>query len=334
MRRRDLLRAAAVAAMAPAIARAEPPVAIKLGWAITPAQLPPVIFANPGILKHYGRSYTVDLVYFRGSAPQITALASGDLHVAALAFSSFALAIQNAHMNDLRAIGDLYQDGVEGYYSSQYLVRADSPIKTVADLKGHVIATNGFGGAIDMAMRKRLRDEHLEDKRDYTTIEVQFPAMPAMLDEAKVDMAGMVAPFSLDQVRQGRARSLFTIKDAMGITQTTLLAARAPFIAKNRAAMVDFMEDLQIGTRWLLDPAHREAALTLVSTVTKQPAADFASWAFTHDDYFRDPAVRPNLDALQSNVRLQKELGFLKADVDVARFADLSLVEDATKQER
>jgi NitT/TauT family transport system substrate-binding protein len=332
MQRRELLAAAAIAAAFPRALRAEAPLAIKLGWAITPAQLPPIIFANPGILKHYGRSYTVDLVYFRGSAPQITALASGDLQIAALAFSSFALAIQNAHMTDLRAIGDLYQDGVDGYYSSQYLVRADSPIKSVDDLKGRLIATNGFGGAIDMAMRKRLRDDHLEDKRDFHVIEVQFPAMPAMLDEGKVDMAGMVAPFSLDQVKQGRARSLFTIKDAMGVTQTTLLAARAPFIAKNRAALVDFVEDLQIGTRWLLDPANREASLALVAKVTKQPASDFASWAFTHDDYFRDPAVRPNLTALQSNIRVQTELGFLKADVDVPRFADLSLVEDAVKR--
>ncbi len=325
--RRTLLAAALAT---PAIARAQSgPVPIRIGWAITPAQLPPVVFANPGILKHYGKSYTVELTYFRGSAPQITALAAGELSIAALAFSSFALAVQNARMNDLRVVGDLYQDGVEGYYSSQYVVRAGSPIHTVADLKGRVIATNGFGGAIDMAMRKRLRDEGLEDKRDYNVIEVQFPSMPAMLAEGKVDMAGMVAPFSQDQVAQGKATNLFTIKDSMGVTQTTLMAARAPFIQKNRAAMVDFMEDMQIGTRWLLDPANRTAALELVSRVTKQPVAEFESWAFTKNDYFRDPAIRPNLVALQNNIRVQKDLGFLKADLDVPKFADLSLVEEA-----
>ncbi|GAC1348266.1 MAG: ABC transporter substrate-binding protein [Acetobacteraceae bacterium] len=312
--------------------RAQAPVAIKIGWAITPAQLPPIIFANPGILKHYGRSYTVELVYFRGSAPQITALAAGELQIAALAFSSFALAIQNARMTDLRAIGDLYQDGVPGYYSSQYVVRADSPVHSVADLKGKLIATNGLGGAIDMATRKRLRDEHMEDKRDYNVIEVQFPNMPAMLSEGKVAMAGMVAPFSLEEVGHGRARPLFTIADAMGVTQTTLLAARAAFIERNRAALVDLMEDLQIGTRWLLDPANRDAALQIVARVTKQPVSDFSEWAFTPNDYFRDKAVRPNLEALQNNIRVQKELGFLRADVDVPRYADLSMVEEAAKR--
>ena len=330
MRRRDFL--AAAAALLPLTARAEEPLNIKMGWAITPAQLPPIIFANPGILKHYGKSYSVELIYFRGSAPQITALASGDVQVAALAYSSFGLAIQNAHMNDLRVIGDLYQDGIGGYYSSQYVVRADSDIHSVQDLRGKTIASNGLGGAIDMAMRKELRDAGMEDKRDYDIIEVQFPNMPAMLEEKKVSLAGMVAPYSLDEVRKGNVRTLFTIKDAMGETQTTLMAARAPFIAKNRAALVDMFEDLQIGTRWLLDPANRAAALEVVSKVTKQPVANYSDWLFTKDDYFRDPAIRPNIAAMQNNLKVQKQLGFLKLDVDVAKFADLSLVEDAAKR--
>lgn len=326
MNRRTLLAASLAA---PFVARAEAPVKIRIGWAITPAQLPPLIFANPQSLKNHGKSYTVELIYFRGSSPQITALAAGELDVAALAFSSFALAIQNARMNDLRAIADLYQDGVEGYYSSQYVVRADSPIHAVEDLKGKRIATNGIGGAVDMAMRKRLRDAHLEDKRDYTVIEVQFPAMPAMLDESKVDLAGMVAPYSLEQIKAGKARSLFSIADSMGVTQTTLLAARAPFIAKNRPAMVDFLQDLQIGTKWLLDPANRDPALKLAASVTKSPVESFSAWLFTHDDYFRDPNVRPNLKALADNIRVQKDLGFLKSDIDVPAHADLSLADEA-----
>lgn len=333
MNRRDILRSTAAAALLPLAGHraraADAPLDIKLGWAITPAQLPPVIFANRSILKNYGRSYTVSLSHFKGSAPQITALAAGELSVAALAFSSFGLAIQNARMTDLRVIADLYQDGVEGYYSSQYVVRADGPIKTIADLKGHTIASNGLGGAIDMAMRKELRDHHLEDKRDYNVIEVNFPNMPAMLDSGKVDMAGMVAPFSLDQIKAGKARALFSIKDSMGVTQTTLLAARTPFIAQHRAALVDFVQDLQIGTRWLLDPANRRDALALVSDVTKQKPSDFGAWLFTKDDYYRDPQVRPNIPALQSNLDVQKQLGFLRASIDVSKYNDLSLVNDA-----
>ena len=334
MKRRALL-AGFAAASVPLAARAQAaPLKIRFGWAIAPAQFLPVIFENTGILKHYGKSYTTEAYYFKGSAPQITALAAGELDLAALAFSSFGLAIQNARMADIRVVGDLYQDGVPGFYSSQYVVRADSPIKTVEDLKGKTIATNGLGGAIDMAMRNMLRNHGLEDKRDYKVIEVEFPNMAAMLGEQKVDMAGMVAPFSLTETKAGRVRSLFTIKDSMGVAQTTLMAARTPFIAKNRDVLVDFFEDVQTGTRWLLNPANRKAALALVSRVTKQPESAFADWAFTGDDYYHDPDVRPNIAALQSNLSVQKELGFLKAEIDAKAYADLSLIEDAAKRPR
>jgi len=333
MQRRSLLTAIGASLALPHVVRAQTaPLKLRFGWAITPAQLLPVIFQNTGILKNYGKSYVAEPFYFKGSTPQITALAAGELEISALAFSSFGLAIQNAHMADLRVIGDLYQDGVPGYYSSTYVVRADSDIKTVEDLRGKTIASNGLGGAIDMAMRKMLRDHGLEDKRDYKVIEVEFPNMGPMLAEQKVDMAGMVAPFSLTEAKSGRVRTLFTIKDAMGVAQTTLLAARAPFIAKNRAALVDFFEDVQIGTRWLLNPANRKDALALVARVTKRPESNFADWLFTHDDYFHDPDARPNLTALQSNLNVQKELGFLKMDIDVNKFADLSLVNDAAKR--
>lgn len=335
MRRRHfttgLLAATATATVARP-ARAQTPLKISMGWAITPAQMPPIIFANTGILKHYGRSYVVELTRFNGSATQITALAAGEINIAALAFSSFGIAIQNARMTDLRVVGDLYQDGVEGYATSQYVVAPDSPIQTVKDLKGKIIATNGVGGAIDIAMRAGLLKQGLIDKRDYSVIEVQFPNMPPMLEGHKVDLAGMVLPFSREAINAGKARSLFTIKDAMGVAQTTLLAARQPFIDANRAALVDFFEDMQIGTRWLLDPANRAEALRIVAGVTKQPEAVFAEWLFTKNDYYHDPAVRPNLEALQSNLKLTKELGFLKIDVDVAKFTDMSLVDAAEKR--
>ncbi len=199
-------------------ARSAEPLELRIGWAVVPGQLTAIIFARPELLTHYGKSYTVQLIHFRGSAPQITALAAGELDIAALAFSSFGLAIQNAHMDDLRAIGDLYQDGIDDYYANEYLVRSDSPIHTVEDLRGKVLATNGIGGAVDMALRKILRDHGLRDKRDYQIVEVQFPNMAAALGEKKVDLAGMVMPFALIAKKTGKVRTLFTMKDAMGET--------------------------------------------------------------------------------------------------------------------
>ena len=326
--------ALAVMIVASAAAEAQGPLKLRVGWAVVPGQLTSIIFAKPEILKHYGKSYTVELIHFRGSTPQITALAAGELDIAALAFSSFGLAIQNAHMNDLRLIGDLYQDGIDGYYANEYLVRTDSPIHKVEDLKGKVLATNGLGGAVDMALRKILRDHGLEENRDYQIVEIQFPNMAAALEEKKVDLAGMVMPFALIAKKTGKVRTLFTMKDAMGAAQTTLMAARQGFIAQHRAVLVDFFEDWQRAMGWYYDPKNRAEAIHILSNFTKQPPAAYEDWLFTKEDYYRNPDVIPNVKALQNNLNVQKELGLLNISIDVNKYADLSLVEDAAKRPR
>jgi NitT/TauT family transport system substrate-binding protein len=308
------------------------PLKVRVGWAVVPGQLTAILFLKPDILKHVGTSYTVETVKFRGSAPQITALAAGELDLAALAFSSVGLAIQNAHMDDIRVVADLYQDGIEGYYTSEYMVLTDGPIKTIEDLKGKVLASNGIGGAIDMAMRKIMLDHGMQEKRDYRIVEVEFPNMTAALKQKKVDLAGEVTPFSIEAHKDGALRTLFTLKGAMGAAQTTLLAARTGYINEHRAALTDFFEDWIRATRWYLDPKNRAEAIDILANFTKQPKSVYEDWVFTKKDYYRDPNGLPNLDALQSNVDEQQRLGFLKAKVTVKNYADLSLVQEAAKR--
>src|SRR5260370_33220310 len=145
------LALAAAATLVAASTAAAAPLPIRAGWAVVPAQLTAILFEKKDILKHYGTSYTYEPIRFRGSAPQITARAAGEIDIAAFAFSTFGLAIQNAKMEDIRLIGDLYQDGIAGYYTSQYAVRADSPIKTIEDLRAKRLPSNGVGRAMDKA---------------------------------------------------------------------------------------------------------------------------------------------------------------------------------------
>jgi len=315
-------------------ARAAEPLKLRVAWAVIPAQLTAVLFEKKELLKHYGKSYTVETIHFRGSTPQITALAAGELDLASFAFSSFALAIQNAHMEDLRVVSDLYQDGIPGYYSNQNMVRPDGTIKTIEDLKGKVIATNAIGGAVDIAAKVMLGKHGLEEKRDYQVIEVEFPNMVSALENKKVDMIEIGTPFSIVAAKEKKAVTLFDVGQAMGPTQLTLWAARAPFIAAHRAVLVDFFEDVQTMLHWYLDPKNREEGIRIVSAFTKQPPSVFADWLFTKNDYYRDPDARPNMAALQNNIKTQKKLGLLNIDIDVEKYADLSLVNEAAQRRR
>ena len=307
------------------------PLKIRVGWVVVPASTAPLVLEKKDILEHYGQSYTAEATRFAGTPPVITALASGELDIGPLAFSSFGLAIQNAHMDDLRVVSDEIQDGVPGHGSNEFMALEDGPVKTVADLKGKVLATNAMGSAVDIAMRAMLRKSGLETNKDYTIVEAPFPAMRAMLAEKKADLISAVPPFSLDPDLRAIAHTLFTQKDAFGITQLTMWTARTGFIQQNRAVLVDFLEDCVRAIRWYTDPKNHEAAVAIVARLNKAPP-ERMDWAFTSRDQFRDPNGTPNLGALQSNLQQQKAVGLLSDTIDVQKYSDLSMVEEAVKR--
>src|SRR5262245_53389004 len=229
------------------------PVKIRVSWLAPITNWASILLEKKELARHLGKSYLFEPVRYGGTPQMITALANGELEIANLAFSTLPIAIQNAGLTDLRVIADELQDGVEGYYSQEYMVLADGPIKTIGDLKGKVVATVAAGAAVDVAMRTMLRKHGLEDKRDYVLVEAPLPAMRAFLAERKADLVPIVLPFAFDAELRRIGRPLFHNRDVVGVTQLLAWCARQSFLEKNRAAMVDFMEDTLRITRWYLD---------------------------------------------------------------------------------
>ena len=155
------------------------PYHLRIGWVVSPADLATLMFLKPELAPHAGKTYIPELIHFAGTSTAMTALASGDLDCAALAYSTFALGIVNAGMTDLRVIANSFQDGAPGYHTNDFVVRKEDAIHTVADLKGKILASNQAGSAVDVALRAMLAKYDLRDKRDVTIIEVRFPEQKA-----------------------------------------------------------------------------------------------------------------------------------------------------------
>jgi len=337
MTRRALIAGAGATGLSVAsISRASAaPVKIRLSY-VVPGNWASMLFQQPGLARHLNKSYTFEAVRFQGTPQLIQAQAAGELEIAAHAYSSLALAIENAGMHDLRIIADEFQDGAPGYYTNEFFVAKDGPIKSVEDLKGKVIATNVAGSAVDIAMRAMLKKHGLQDKRDVTIVEAPFPTMPAMLQDGKIVMFPGVTPFSQDPKIREMTRTLFTQKDAIGRTQMVVWAAREPFIKTHREALADFMEDALRDERSYLDPKNHAEVVAIAARISKLPAAKWDSWFLKKDgergDYYHDHDGKPDLQALQGNIMAQHELGFIKSVFQIARYADLSLVEEAAKR--
>jgi sulfonate transport system substrate-binding protein len=306
------------------------PLNIRISWVAVPNNLPPLFMAKPEMMRHAGKSYTVDPIRFPGTPQSVAALASGDLDIALLTFSSFPLAIQNAGLQDLRVISDEFIDGFPGYYSAEFMVLKDGPVKTIKDLKGRVVAINVRGGGTDMALRAITRKDSLQEKRDYTELEVAFANMKAVLLDRKADLIGLGVPaMSTDPALREVATTLFTQRDALGATAQVIWVARSGFLEKNRAALLDFMEDALRSRRFYTDPANHREVVDIVAGVTKLPPRQLEPWLFTKNDFYRDPNGLPDTTVLQGNIDKMVDLGFLKSGIDAKKYVDLGLVREA-----
>ena len=160
----------------------------------------PLLFQKPEILKHYGKAYVVEAVKFAGSTEVLAALHAGKLEIGAVSYSNVGAGVVNQGIKDLRIVADGNQGGVDGYASVDFYVRNDSDVRSIADLKGKVLATNGIGGAADFGLRAMLYRSGLQDKRDVTIVAAPFPTLGKLLLEGKV---ARLAPAAL-QLRSGR----------------------------------------------------------------------------------------------------------------------------------
>jgi sulfonate transport system substrate-binding protein len=315
------------------IARAEP-LTIRIGWVATPGHLAPLVEAlakrHPELFKHLGKSYTMQAIRFAGTTPQIQAQAVGELEIVSQSSSALALAITNAHLDE-RVVADVVQDGHPGYFSENFVVRADGPIQKIEDVKGKRIATNTIGSASDAAMRTMFSKHGIKDA-DFTTVETNFANMPAMLEGGKVDMIGVLPQFAHGIIGNDKYKILFTARDAVGPTQAVIWSMRGDFIAKNRPALVDFFEDYMRAARWFLDPANRKEALALTADVTKLPE-DRLAFAFTKEDFYHSPDLRPEIALVQEQIDQSVKFGVLPKSVQISPdHVDLSLIEDAKKR--
>ncbi len=325
-----LVLAAAASGVAPAVAE---PVKIHISWAAVPAHLTPLLpLAPKDVYRHYGQSYTIEPTHVAGSGPALQALAAGELQIAGASPQALVLGITRAQL-DLQVVAQLMSQGVKGYPHTQFYGRKGE-FKSVDDLKGRTIAINARGSTMDAAVRAIMGQRGWQDGRDYQLVEVRFGAMIAAIESKRVDAGPLLEPFNLIADAKGDLAPVFSTADALGGTQTLQYFARADWIAKNRAALVDFFEDHLRYRRWLMDPANREQALKIVATASKQPVDAFREWVFTNKGFYYDPDGLSDTALLQKNIDDLQKLGVLPSRIDVAKHSDMSLVQEAAKRLR
>ena len=158
--------------------------------------------------------------------------------------------------------------------------------------------------------------------------------MPAMLNDKKADLVtGGDAVRAQPAAQRRSASPLFDQTEGIGAIAVHRSGRRANrCIDKNRAALVDFLEDMLRIERWYLDPKNHDEATQIAGKLLKLPPERFG-WLFTKKDYYRDPGhdagPRRRCSATSTSPWSSASI---KSNFDVKKHSDLSLIEEAAKR--
>ena len=100
-----------------------------------------------------------------------------------------------------------------GSFSVYWAVKDDSPIKTIADMKGKSVGTNVFGSGILGPMFLLLKKNGVDPAKDIRMVETGFPGSEDAIRTGRVDVGVLNQPFAARAEAKGGLRKLFSLAD-------------------------------------------------------------------------------------------------------------------------
>ena len=211
-----------------------------------------------------------------------------------------------------KIIASITKESKRGF-STAYYVPDDSPIKSVPDMKGKIVGINGFSTAGHLWLKAALEKHGLSDK-DVTITPVPFPAMQEALRAGKVDVGEFPQPFAALLEKQAKVRKIFDAKYGVPFDEELIvIAGKDEFLKKNAVAIRAFLEDIKAATQFYLQKP-KEARQILIDTKMVRVTPDV--YLDMHD-YYRDPSIRPDVEALAKMQEFQIKAGFQKKSADI-----------------
>jgi len=292
------------------------PATLRLGYGTAAEEPLWLVVAKPDLAKNYGKAYTLDATRFTGSDKRGQAFEAGAIDLASSSANGVIFAA--AEGVSAKIVASISRESPRGFSTSFY-VKDNSPIKSVADLKGKIVGINGFYTSGHLWLKTALEKNGLTET-DVTITPVPFPAMQEALDAGKVDIGQFPQPFAALAEKQMKVRKIFDAKYGIPFEEELIvLIGKDEFLKKNASAVRGFLEDLKTATAFYLENP-REARQLLIDRKMVRVNPDVY---VTMNDYYRDPGLQVDVGALEKMQAFQIKAGFQKKNADVGSLVDL-----------
>ncbi|MBO0872744.1 MAG: ABC transporter substrate-binding protein [Pseudonocardia sp.] len=187
------------------------------------------------------------------------------------------------------------------------MVRPDSGIKSISDLKGKRIAAPSLGGNIHLSFLHLLEQNGVPAK-SVQAVQVPSPNIPDQLTAKQVDAAEILQPFANELLSKGMV-SLGNPFRSIGdsVTQTFWIADRS-WAESHRDTVVRWVKSLQQANDFI--KSNKERTVAIMEKYTKQPAETLTNTPLPDYSFSNDVAQ------LSTWIDIMRQVGDFKPRVD------------------
>jgi ABC-type nitrate/sulfonate/bicarbonate transport system substrate-binding protein len=293
------------------------PVTLRIGYGGAAEEPLWLLIAKPELGRHQGKLYTIDGTKFQGADKRAQAFEADAIDLAAGGANGVIFAA--AEGVTAKIIASICRESSRGF-STSYYAKAQSLIKSVPDLKGKIVGLNGFSTSGHLWLWAALSKHGLSDA-DVTITPIPFSAMQEALIAGKIDVGEFPQPFAALLEKDAPTNKVFDAKYGLPFDEELdVIIGKEAFLQKNSIAVRAFLEDLKDAMRFYLEQP-KEARQLLIDSRMVRVSPDVY---LEMKDYYRDPTLRPDLDALMKMQEFQVKAGFQKNSIDMRSLVDPS----------
>jgi len=156
--------------------------------------------------------------------------------------------------------------GVDGEDFAALMVKADSPIRTAADLEGRTVAANTLQNIVDTSVRASVRKAGGDPTKVKFTA-LPFPDQPAALASGQVDAVFVVEPFQQAVLAEGGRKIASSYVDAAPNLTVAAYFTSQQLLAENPDLATRFTEAMAESLSYA--DSHPDEVRAIIGTYTE-----------------------------------------------------------------
>ena len=287
---------------------------IRVGFTIPAEEAKYTMMRRPTEFPDLGKGYKVEWSQFQGTSAISQALAAGAIDCGAQG----VLPVAQGTAAGTLSVDIVAQHVSEkpGSFSVFWAVKEDSPVRTVADLKGRTVGISIIGGGIQGPFNLMLKRAGLDPNKDIKLVEVTFALAEDALRQGRVDAVNMNQPFAARAEAKGGIRKLFSLSEALPNMVHVVEACRKDFIAQKPQLARMYVKDVTLGMRKALE--NRDQTMKVVSEIMKVPVPVLETYLLKQNDFARRPDASPDFPAIQAMLDIYHAEGLLSKKLNAS----------------